>query len=124
MCRNLAEVVYYEARSEPEEGKLAVAFVVLNRINHPNRWGETVKAVISQPWQFTYRWNGSMRNGFKEVGAYNKILELSFDILSGKKENPIGLADHYKTLDAKPKWDYSKLTQVAIIGNHIFYQHK
>lgn len=124
MCLDLSEVIYFEARSEPVEGMVAVAFVVLNRINHPKRWGNTVDGVITQRDQFTYRWDGSMRRGFSELKAYRKVLTVAHDTLAGELNNPIGSADHYKTLDARPNWNYNKLIQVAVIGNHVFYQHK
>lgn len=124
MCKYLSEALYYESRSEPVEGMVAVAFVILNRINHPSRWGSTVREVLSEKNQFTYRWDGSMRAGFKESKAYNRVVVVSHKILNGEKSNPIGKADHYKTVDAKPKWNYNKLTKVAVIGRHEFYQHK
>jgi hypothetical protein len=57
----MALEVYGEARGEPDEGKIAVCSVVLNRedfgLQHP-AWGklyggDTANAVILDPWQFS-----------------------------------------------------------------------
>ncbi len=45
--RCLAEAIYFEARSEPEEGQAAVAQVVLNRVMHEN-YPDTVCGVVYQ----------------------------------------------------------------------------
>lgn len=48
----LARTVYSEARGEPFEGQVAVAAVVLNRLNDPD-FPNTVREVIFQPLAFT-----------------------------------------------------------------------
>ena len=48
----LARIVYWEARGESEEGQLAVANVVLNRVRH-KAWPNTIRGVIHQRGQFT-----------------------------------------------------------------------
>lgn len=48
----LAAIVECEAANQPYEGKLAVASVVINRINNP-RWPNTMSEVLYQPYQFT-----------------------------------------------------------------------
>src|SRR5690554_1185755 len=52
-CFKLVEALVYEARSEPREGQIAVASVILNRVDHPN-FPDTIQGVISQPYQFSY----------------------------------------------------------------------
>ena len=49
----LAQAIYYEARSQSEEGQRAVAQVVLNRVRHP-AWPNSVCGVVYQ---------GAMRAG-------------------------------------------------------------
>ena len=62
----LAEAVYYEARSESEEGQRAVAQVVLNRVRHP-AWPGSVCGVVYQGplragggCQFTFTCDGAL----------------------------------------------------------------
>jgi cell wall hydrolase len=35
----------------PREGKIAVAYVILNRIKSGG-WGDSIKDVVTSPWQF------------------------------------------------------------------------
>ena len=46
----LAKNIYYEAGSEPEEGKVAVAMVTINRVRD-GRFGKTVCSVVDQRTQ-------------------------------------------------------------------------
>lgn len=48
----LARIVYWEARGEREQGQLAVANVVLNRVRH-DAWPDSIRGVIYQKHQFT-----------------------------------------------------------------------
>lgn len=48
----LARIIYFEARGESEAGQLAVANVVLNRVQHP-QWPDSIREVIYQNGQFT-----------------------------------------------------------------------
>jgi N-acetylmuramoyl-L-alanine amidase len=47
----LIRTVAFEAPNEPDLGKAAVAYVVLNR-QRSGRWGHDVREVVTQPWQF------------------------------------------------------------------------
>lgn len=47
----LIRTIAFEAGDEPEEGKAAVAHVVLNRTKS-GKWGESIKEVVTSPWQF------------------------------------------------------------------------
>ena len=62
----LAQAIYYEARSESEDGQRAVAQVVLNRVRHP-AWPNSVCGVVYQGpmragggCQFTFTCDGSL----------------------------------------------------------------
>jgi Cell Wall Hydrolase len=47
----LIKTVAFEAPNEPVIGKAAVVHVVLNR-KKSGRWGENIKKIVTQPWQF------------------------------------------------------------------------
>jgi Cell Wall Hydrolase len=47
----LIRTIAFEASGEPEEGKSAVAHVILNR-KLIGRWGDNIKDVVTHPWQF------------------------------------------------------------------------
>jgi spore germination cell wall hydrolase CwlJ-like protein len=122
----LAEAIYYEARSEPEEGQRAVAQVVLNRVRHPAYPGSVCGVVYQGPMragggcQFTFTCDGSMR--FSPFGAdWLRARRLAAEALAGKVEASVGLATHYHTHQVLPAWA-TRLAKIAIIGNHNFYR--
>ena len=47
----LIRTIVFEAADEPDEGKAAIAYVILNR-KRSGRWGENIKDVVTRPWQF------------------------------------------------------------------------
>ena len=51
--RAMAATVWGEARGEPFEGKVAVAWVIINRSRKPGWWGEDIRSVCSARWQFS-----------------------------------------------------------------------
>jgi spore germination cell wall hydrolase CwlJ-like protein len=122
----LAEAIYYEARSESEDGQRAVAQVVLNRVRHPS-WPSTVCGVVYQGpmragggCQFTFTCDGSMNalpNGYNWIRARR----IAADALAGMVYAPVGHATHYHTHQVLPSWAY-RLAKVAVIGAHNFYR--
>ena len=48
----LARIIFWEAGSESERGQMAVAEVILNRVQH-DAWPDTIQGVIYQSSQFT-----------------------------------------------------------------------
>ena len=53
----LAHAVYWEARSEPIAGQLAVAQVVLTRVEH-DAWPDGGCEVVHDPAQLSVYWDG------------------------------------------------------------------
>lgn len=120
-CAKLAEVGYFEARSESDEGVLATMFTVLNRIDHPN-YPHTIREVVHQPKQFSYVHDGSLERGIKEPEQFRRTLSLAYTALSEDIESPIGDSTHYHTTAISPYWA-SSLAYVTTIGNHKFYAY-
>jgi spore germination cell wall hydrolase CwlJ-like protein len=122
----LAEAIYYEARSESEDGQRAVAQVVLNRVRHP-AWPGTVCGVVYQGplragggCQFTFTCDGSMMR--MPYGAdWARARRLAAEALSGYVFAPVGLATNYHTHQVLPDWAF-RLPKATVIGNHIFYR--
>lgn len=65
----LARMTYAEAGSEPYGGQVAVAAVILNRIESP-RFPNTMDGVLTQPWQFEPVQNGYYYNTVPSLTAY------------------------------------------------------
>lgn len=100
----MAKTLWAEARGEPEEGMLAVGWVIRNRAERSGYAGSlvgsngAVSAVCLAPWQFSC-WNKNDPNYAKlEVLAldeYVKEQELAIDVLGGIAPDPTGGADCY-----------------------------
>lgn len=119
-CRMLKEALYWEARGESDKGVIAVAYVILNRTNHKN-WPSTIKEVITQPWQFSYRMEDNFQKGFTDKKQHRRMAIIAQKVLDGELKNPIGDATHYHHQRILPKWAKVK-RKVVQIGNHVFRQ--
>ncbi len=132
----LAKTLSGEARGEPTAGKVAVAFVILNRADRRAFAGDlagqggAVEAVCLAPWQFSC-WNESDPNRERllelEPEGYAGELEIARTALSGRTVDPTRGADSYHTLEAPagadvwpPKWA-AVMPEKARIGGHVFY---
>ncbi|HYW14690.1 MAG TPA: cell wall hydrolase [Allosphingosinicella sp.] len=122
----LAEAIYYEARSESEDGQRAVAQVVLNRVRHP-AWPGSVCGVVYQGplragggCQFTFTCDGALLR--IPYGAdWARARRIAAEALAGQVFAPVGLATNYHTHQVLPDWAF-RLPKTTVIGNHIFYR--
>jgi hypothetical protein len=124
--RCLAEAVYFESRSEPEEGQAAVAQVVLNRVRsglYPSNVCAVVYQDRNRPFacQFSFACEGkSLR--VDEPGPWSVAVRIAQDVAGGKIYNAkVGSALNYHANYVMPYWA-STLKRVDQIGHHIFYQ--
>ena len=121
----LAQAVYYEARSESEDGQRAVAQVVLNRVRHP-AYPNSVCGVVYQGaerstgCQFTFTCDGSAGAAI-EPYAWDRARRIAAAALAGAVYRPVGLATNYHTTAIRPYWAPSLVPQ-TVVGAHIFYR--
>ncbi|MBY0222686.1 spore cortex-lytic enzyme [Mammaliicoccus sciuri] len=108
----LANAVYGEARGEPYEGQVAVAAVILNRIEHAD-FPDTVGGVIFQPGAFT-----AVSDGQIWLTPNERAKEAVIDAINGwdPSENAIY---YFNPITATSKWIWSR-PQIKKIGLHIF----
>lgn len=108
----LANAVYGEARGEPYEGQVAVAAVILNRVEHPD-FPDTVGGVIFQPGAFT-----AVDDGQIWLEPNQRATEAVLDAINGwdPSENAIY---YFNPITATSKWIWSR-PQIKKIGLHIF----
>ena len=121
----LAKAIYYEARSESEDGQRAVAQVVLNRVRH-SAFPNSICGVVFQGahlrtgCQFTFTCDGSL-NLTAYGPAWDRARRIAFEAVNGEVYAPVGTATHYHTTAILPYWA-SSLTRLAVVGAHIFYR--
>ncbi len=137
----LTMLVWGEARGEPDQGKLAVAEVVRNRVERPRWWGKTWHEVMLKPYQFSIFNAGdpslnSLQDLF-EGERRQRALTLwrrcgraaAFVYFADPWLRPQGIAHgggHYHTASIQPNWSVDKDTgqrreTCQAIGNHLFY---
>ncbi|KML34076.1 spore cortex-lytic enzyme [Rossellomorea marisflavi] len=108
----MANAVYGEARGEPYEGQVAVAAVILNRIDSPS-FPNTAAGVIFEPGAFT-----AVADGQIWLTPNERAKEAVMDAINGW--DPSSSALYYFNPDtATSKWIWTR-PQIKKIGKHIF----
>jgi len=121
----LAEAVYFEARSEPKIGQVAVAHVVLNRAaseGHSDRVCEVIREgenLGRGRCQFSWRCDG-LADIPRDKRAWEGAKEVAEEVMLGREPDPTRGAQFYHTVKVQPAWA-PKLQRVAQIGTHVFY---
>ncbi|MFZ3578183.1 spore cortex-lytic enzyme [Virgibacillus sp. DJP39] len=108
----MANAVYGEARGEPYVGQVAVASVILNRVNTPT-FPNTVSGVIFEPRAFT-----AVADGQIWLTPNETAKEAVIDAINGW--DPSGNALYYFNPNtATSDWIWSR-PQIKKIGKHIY----
>ena len=127
----LSEALYFEGRSESEEGQRAIAEVILNRVLS-RAFPSTICTVVRQAkfypsggidlhsCQFSYYCDGKPED-YKEGKAFVTTYTLSYSIIDSGRTNLTQGATHYHTVNTNPYWTAS-LVFTTQIGDHLFYR--
>jgi len=124
----LAMNIYKEAGSEPFEGKVAVAQVTLNRVDHPQFPKDVCsvvyqKNVVMQRVVCQFSWY-CQRNAFRKPtdATYKECYAIAKKVLlEGFRLDILNDALYFHSVRINPRWQHQR---VARIGNHIFYRHR
>lgn len=123
----LTKNIYWEAASEPFEGKVAVAQVTLNRVED-GRFGNGVCGVVYQKniiyekvvCQFSWACENTHKVKPVHPKLYAESEEVAKKVLMENFRLPgIKEAMYYHATYVNPGWRKEKIAQ---IGNHIFYK--
>jgi len=123
-ARCLALAMYWEAKSEGEQGMTAVAAVVLNRVAHP-QFPATVCAVVKQggeapPCQFSW-WCDGKSDRPVEARAWATASRIATRALQQPPSDPTRGALFFHNNAIETPWKRSRHRTVQI-GRHIFYR--
>lgn len=123
----LARTIYGEARGESDAGKIAVAWVVLNRVADP-RWPDTIAGACLQRAQFSC-WNERDPNRAKIVAItledefFRTCMAVAWAAVSGFEMDQSRGANHYLTAElaerSPPPW-FDRQYVTARVGAHLF----
>jgi len=124
--RCLAEAIYFEARGESEEGQVAVAQVVLNRVKNPS-YPDSICGVVYQNkhkrnrCQFSFACDG-IADRIAQAGAWKTAERIAKDVIGGKRYlKMVDASTHYHATYVKPRWAKA-MARRGKIGEHIFYK--
>jgi len=124
----LADAIYFEARGEPELGRIAVAQVVLNRLKNPT-YPNTICGVVYQNkhrrnrCQFSFACDG-IQERITNKPAWAEAQALAKRVMDDDKTlyiKDVGASTHYHATYVRPRWA-RRMTKKDKIGRHIFYQ--
>lgn len=124
----IAMAIYFEARSEPLDGQVAVANTIMNRVASPyfpNTPCEVVRQgrywmgyPIKNQCHFSF-WCDSRPETIKDEGAYT--IALSIALNADRLLDLTGGSTYYHREDVDPYWRHGLEVQ-GKIGRHIFYR--
>jgi len=137
----LAEAIYFEAGNQPLMGKIAVANVILNRVEsdtYPNTvCGVVHDGPVRESWkkngtyypirhkcQFSYWCDG--RSDQPQLGSItwkdsSKVADWSLMYIPSAIIEPVEGATHYHATYVNPNWAKA-MQKVVQIEDHIFYK--
>lgn len=110
----LARCVNGEARGEEYTGQVAVAAVILNRVDHPS-FPNSIAGVIYQPGAFTAVSDGQIDVPIDPNSTVYKACE---DAMNGWDPSG-GAIYYYNPAKTTNNWIYSREV-ICRIGNHVF----
>ena len=117
----LTEAVYFEARGESLDGQVAVAEVILNRVDSP-LYPRTVCGVVKQRGggcQFSYVCDGKTR--MREKVAADIAGRVARAMLDGAPRVLTDGATYFHARSVRPSWS-KRFAKTASIGAHLFYR--
>jgi len=129
----LALNVYHEAKNQSLSGQIAVAEVVMNRVDdsrYPNNVCDVVKQGLTYKWnpgfpirnkcQFSWYCDGKS-DVAKQKDAWEEALSVSKGVYHGYLNAYLEGATHYHAYYVNPSWAETK-TYITRIDDHIFYR--
>ncbi|PIE16586.1 MAG: cell wall hydrolase [Rhodobacterales bacterium] len=121
----LTEALYFEARGESIKGQVAVAEVILNRVQS-RKFPNTVCGVVNQGTgkkhrcQFSYTCDGKAET-VHNPKAYRNVGKIARALLDGAPRNLTVGATYYHNHTVRPRWSRIFKRTVSIDG-HQFYR--
>jgi spore germination cell wall hydrolase CwlJ-like protein len=115
----LAVGIYFESKSEPLAGQLAVGEVIANRANSKGRFPSSYCGVLFQRSQFSFIRGRSLPSVPRSSRQWSTAVAIAKIVDQDLKDSAAPKALFFHARRVSPGW---KLKRVASIGNHIFYR--
>ena len=115
----LATGIYFESKSEPLAGQLAVGKVIANRAEAAAAFPRTYCGVLFQRGQFSFVHGHSLPACRAPAGSGRPRSRSPRSSTRASRNSAVGNALFFHARYVSPGW---RLKRVASIGNHIFYR--
>jgi spore germination cell wall hydrolase CwlJ-like protein len=115
----LAVGVYFESKSEPLAGQLAVGEVIANRAHSGGRFPSSYCGVLFQRGQFSFVSGHSWPSIARSSRQWQNAVAIAQIVDQDLKDSGAPGALFFHAKRVSPHW---RLTRVASIGNHVFYR--
>jgi spore germination cell wall hydrolase CwlJ-like protein len=115
----LATGVYFEAKSEPLAGQLAVGQVIANRAQSGGRFPSSYCGVLFQRGQFSFVHGGRLPSVPRANKQWQTAVAIAKIVDQGLKESAVGDALFFHARYVSPGW---RMKRIASIGNHVFFR--
>ena len=115
----LATGIYFESKSEPLAGQLAVGQVIANRAASGGRFPSTYCGVLFQRGQFSFVHGGRLPQVAHGNRQWQTAVAVAKIVDGNLKESQVGNAMFFHARYVSPGWH---LKRVASIGNHVFFR--
>ena len=115
----LAVGIYFESKSEPLAGQLAVGEVIANRANSNGRFPSTYCGVLFERGQFSFIRGKSLPSVPRASKQWHTAVAIAKIVDQDLKDSAVGKALFFHAKHVSPRW---RLKRVASVGNHVFYR--
>jgi N-acetylmuramoyl-L-alanine amidase len=115
----LAAGVYFESKSEPLAGQLAVGQVIANRAKSGRRFPSSYCGVLFQRGQFSFVRNYSYPYIPRASRQWQTAVAIAKIVDQQLHESAVPGALFFHAKRVQPRW---RLTRVGSVGNHVFYR--
>lgn len=115
----LAVGIYFESKSEPLAGQLAVGQVIANRAHSGGRFPSTYCGVLFQRGQFSFVHGKSLPSVPRASRQWQTAVAIAQIVDQDLKDSAAENALFFHAKRVSPGW---RLKRVASIGNHVFYR--
>ena len=115
----LATGIYFESKSEPLAGQLAVGQVIANRAQSGGRFPSTYCGVLFQRGQFSFVRGRSLPSVPRASKQWQTAVAVAKIVDQDLQDSSVGKALFFHARYVSPGW---RLKRVGSIGNHVFYR--
>jgi N-acetylmuramoyl-L-alanine amidase len=114
----LAGAIYFESKSEPLAGQLAVGQVIANRAKS-GRFPASYCGVVFQRGQFSFVRGNALPAIPRKSAQWRTAVAIANIVDQALHVSQVSKALFFHARRVSPRW---RLTRIATVGNHVFYR--